>query len=699
MEWSKSLKRTRNGSIYSETTSSIGKIISNTCKRRKTIATNPNRDSEGSGLEALPTELLQQIFLNSMNGNLITASPVIAVKLSGQMVLYRAAFILAFYGHDIFKMFELHNLHSLIPMVSFSPSSWDVRSMTRAVLGSRWCTWGQVRLWLSDNLEYAAKQLLQKGTPAYSSGAHINKFMDGELQIEDLYGRCWSAEDEQKRHWSLETCAWDIRLARSSDIYQDEWQEEADDDEAYKQDPFTFEWKDELIFHCQMRIFGVLTIGEEKTQNETPGFHDHEPFRDVVEGFTGLSLDKIKPQPSSPDVYQLLEERAIRATRNAHWLRETLAIEYYLHPDGQSFKVPPRLYRSAAAADVKLETPVYYQRGAYVPVLHVLFAIDPLSLPRQDSVLLAWAARARRRVLAFFNGLQELREELGEQRFKRHGVLSTRDRNKYRALRLEHKHTYEVDLKILHYFETGWLESIPDPIAPNFTEPLQWLGEKLNPCLTALDEAEMVTYPNADPRDINIFAEDPDYENEDDQEAELVDDVVALFHRSELQIETEAELKLDRVGKAEARFALTAYDGYYRSWYHDGYQQLFPNSQGGADGNWHSDNDEEEWETDESEDEEEANADDHDKHDEPANIHYGEEQREDPFGLPHYAMALDWIVMRPDKDLPIPPLVKDTVWVDAPFMPRPEWFRPAEKPYIQELRQAKSKKTIRRGRV
>jgi hypothetical protein len=68
-------------------------------------------------LESLPAELLQQIFLTAMNGNLLTASPRIAVKLSGTKAVYRAAFLLAFYSHDIDNMLSIYKLHYLVPIL------------------------------------------------------------------------------------------------------------------------------------------------------------------------------------------------------------------------------------------------------------------------------------------------------------------------------------------------------------------------------------------------------------------------------------------------------------------------------------------------------------------------------------------------------------------------------------------------------
>lgn len=54
-----------------------------------------------SVVEGLPTEILEAIFLQCLNGNLLLASPRIAKRLSGKESLYRTAFAVAFYGHQL----------------------------------------------------------------------------------------------------------------------------------------------------------------------------------------------------------------------------------------------------------------------------------------------------------------------------------------------------------------------------------------------------------------------------------------------------------------------------------------------------------------------------------------------------------------------------------------------------------------------
>ena len=690
MDWTNTLKRTRNGSIYSETASSLTKLRQHANKRRKTSGGSENPPSPQCYLEALPAELLQPIFLMSMNGNLLTASPRIAVKLSGTNAFYRAAFLLALYSHDVEKMFDIYKLHYLIPMLDLPLSSWDVRSMTRAVLNSRWCTWGQVERWLADSLEYAIGQLLAVAKPTYSA-QQIDMFMQGETNMESLLGYTWWAEDEEKRKWQLETCMWDIRLVRGSDIDEDEMVLDGENREAYSKDPFTAEWQNELIFQCEMRLLGVLTFGDEKSFNSH--LHHVDPFRKIIESVMGLDMQDLDQQASATDVWQLLDDRAVRASRNAHWLRETLAIQYFFYPEDQAFKVSPRLYRAAAIADLKLEWPIYTRRGSYVPVLHVLFEADPFSLPRTDPTLLAWTARARKRIVDFYDHMELLRNEVEHQREMRLGTLKTRDRNKYLSIKLEHKYRYEQDWKIINYITTGAMgDTPPNGLAPKFTEPLAWLGERLSPSPKALAEAENAQYPHASKREVDIFEDVqnayPDFSVERyDLECETMKSIYDLWDRSRIQVEQEATFDLDKIATSEARYALTAYDGYYKSHDHDGYEKLFRGDGAGLEEEWDSDEDEEEWgyvETD-SDDEEGDDMYSDIYEEDPAEATSMRDRgllQERPIIVHRNLTGLDLHTLYPSEHFPVPS--SDTELLDPLFAP-PKWFHPAEAPYLAKV--------------
>ncbi|EXJ75967.1 uncharacterized protein A1O5_00475 [Cladophialophora psammophila CBS 110553] len=644
--WTETLKRTRNGSVYSETTSTLRSLDRHASKQRKLAGGKQVRLPEPCYLEALPAELLQQIFLASMNGNLLVASPLIAVKLSGMKALYHAAFLLAFFSHDVDRQFDIHKLHFLIPRLELPLSSWDIRNMTKAILASRWCTWGQVKLWLAANLRYVVGELLKVAQPR-RAGAAIEEFMQGKTDLKNLNGHCWWARDNEGRSWHVETTMWDVRLRRRSEVNESRFDD--NDHAAPGSYRLLSDWQYELVIQCQMRIFGVMTIGKEKMHNRLPDLPDNTPFPRVIEYYIGLNIEGRKPTTSSLDVWEFLENRAVWATRNSQWLRETLAIDYFFRPDDQPFKVSPRLYRAAAAADVMLEHRIFKRRGSFVPALYVLFSIDPLSLPRTEPAFLVWAAKAYARVSCFRWQLEALRRIIA--RATTAGKLSTRNENHYRTIKVERKFSYEMDVRILRYVETGSLETIPDAFAPDFNAPLRWHGERLNSFPAAVAEAEMTGFPNADLRDIDIFNHhSDDHHNPRLSYVDAMDGALSFLHGKRY---TRADYQLDNLAGSESRYALTTYDAYYRSIRHDGYQGLFNRSQD-------------------------------DSEEEPANIHYGEDPRENQFDLPSDEMAaIDWVVSRLDKKHPIPPLIKDTELAE-PLRGPPEWFHGVGEPFFQE---------------
>src|SRR5436309_9915073 len=99
-------------------------------------------------LEELPTELLQQIFFTALNGNLLKASPRVAIKLSGSDAVRQAAFFLCFYSPNIAKIQKHFEFRSILSEVCVPVPFWELRSMTHAVLNSSWCKWSWVKNFL-----------------------------------------------------------------------------------------------------------------------------------------------------------------------------------------------------------------------------------------------------------------------------------------------------------------------------------------------------------------------------------------------------------------------------------------------------------------------------------------------------------------------------------------------------------------------
>jgi hypothetical protein len=129
---------------HSMTTRSREQIYTSpAAKRRRTTSTDATKHpSHLSRIESLPTEILQLVFFASLNGNLLRASPRIAAKLSGSRNIYRTGFFIAFYHPHILELRDAFKFNYLLPHVESPISSWEVRSMQKIVLESRWCTFG-----------------------------------------------------------------------------------------------------------------------------------------------------------------------------------------------------------------------------------------------------------------------------------------------------------------------------------------------------------------------------------------------------------------------------------------------------------------------------------------------------------------------------------------------------------------------------
>ena len=76
-----------------------------------------------SNLESLPVELIEKIFLYSLNTNLPRASPHLAAALSSEQI-YRLLILLAFFNNDeVYDLYELAfgGANALSPSSQFEP--------------------------------------------------------------------------------------------------------------------------------------------------------------------------------------------------------------------------------------------------------------------------------------------------------------------------------------------------------------------------------------------------------------------------------------------------------------------------------------------------------------------------------------------------------------------------------------------------
>src|ERR1700760_4497310 len=122
-------------------------------KQSPGTATQPDLQSKLAPIEKLPAEVIQDIFQMSCNGNLFLASPTIGAQLSHGEAIYRATFVTAFYPHQLNGMAGVLGLRRPLDFLTLPIRPWDMRSMTQAILRSRWCTCEWVKNFLFTLLE------------------------------------------------------------------------------------------------------------------------------------------------------------------------------------------------------------------------------------------------------------------------------------------------------------------------------------------------------------------------------------------------------------------------------------------------------------------------------------------------------------------------------------------------------------------
>lgn len=110
------------------------------------------RLKEGASIERLPTELMESIFLQSLNHNLLLASPRIATQLSKSEKLFKAVFFIAFFTDHLNEWFKHIYMTCFKNYISSTLTSSHLRSLTKAIFRSRWCTWKYVQDLLGELL-------------------------------------------------------------------------------------------------------------------------------------------------------------------------------------------------------------------------------------------------------------------------------------------------------------------------------------------------------------------------------------------------------------------------------------------------------------------------------------------------------------------------------------------------------------------
>jgi hypothetical protein len=414
-------------------------------------------------LEQLPTEILQQIFFASLNGNLLEASLRIAAKLSGSQNIYRTAFFISFYHHKILELRHEFRFEYLLPEIEFPVPFWELRSMAKAVLDSRWCTWLWVQNLLLDRLKEATAYFRREFASKTRWG-YMEELLTsvGEESLFNSLRFCLStkhtyygtgkygAENELQMNlfcMAITSCP---TGSRSRDY----------DDEGYPWE-VTEHWR--LEFHP----FGDISFETSKLDDSYP---EGTLFRDLVHrsfGICGISV-----RQSALGMWQRLEGRLYDAIAigDTTKLRHLLQMDYFLRPEDLPYKIPTQLYRAAAQSD--------YNRlrdGDEILqlLLHVLFSIDPHSLPRGAAEIRRWAILAQNRVRSYAQDRHLARVDLKWE--QREDDLTERAKKEARNDMREKDYVQKMDMEILRFLGMGELARKPNMISPSFAPPVLWL--------------------------------------------------------------------------------------------------------------------------------------------------------------------------------------------------------------------------------
>ncbi|KAJ9616460.1 hypothetical protein H2200_000178 [Cladophialophora chaetospira] len=329
-----------------------------------------------STIEGLPTELLEQLFLGSGNGNLLIAAPSLAVRLSGSETVRKLAFLIAFYPHQLSEVVALFELTDYMCSMEFG--SWDIRSMTKAVLGSRWCTCGWVRDFIITLHELAIDDTLA----VLEAGRDFIGFPKEELAAAKWHELGFQARLQRVYNtdplFPLEFFDFDITFSFSM---------EYDDPRELSELFLGLPWPDMVFRQFQWRFCGGARF---PPRYAFEGFSRQSPFRELVEAYAMSMAFGREP-------FAGLQRRMQNMTRESSFacLSRGLAVDYFFWPEQDPFKVDPMLFRLAALAEMQANSASMWDARQ---CMLALCTADPESLPLEDPVIDAYSVHLHGRI-------------------------------------------------------------------------------------------------------------------------------------------------------------------------------------------------------------------------------------------------------------------------------------------------------------
>ncbi|KIV95998.1 hypothetical protein PV10_03582 [Exophiala mesophila] len=390
-----------------------------------------------SQLETLPTELLENIFLSCCNGNLLLAAPRVAARLSHSQSLFRIAYLISFYNHQFQHVSRILDLDRHLSTIHHPIPSWEYRSMTKAVLRSRWCTAAWIKSF--SMLFHSAAELDASSRLTIETGS-----LDSNTVHHDhLRSRYQSLRNHRNTSAisfvPLQATDFAITIARDPkthlnqllssdpssldimDLDNDAGFDSATDfdlsdfDTSSHHDPRTQLW--------QWRFCGVICIDG---QISFPSHCEDTPFRDLIWHLLGNRCFWSRLTDPFASLQDQLQMTNMSNPDDARSLWDWLALDYYYWPEDQPFKIAPHLFSIAAAQDMAsfpshpLEhdheqggTTTFQNFYGYAPFAH-LFTLDPSSLPIKDPVIQQYGLFLVDRLRALITSRITNRKTLGD---------------------------------------------------------------------------------------------------------------------------------------------------------------------------------------------------------------------------------------------------------------------------------------------
>jgi hypothetical protein len=332
------------------------------------------------------------------------------------------------------------------------------RSITKAVLRARWCTyrWAQE---LSRSLLSAAVDRLSRRTDLNTCVQEVLR-QYAVASTDDRVERYFSASDSRRNEVASLECSYPLHL---------EFTTTEDGSPIFFADDTDHE-NTITLFEFTMSFCGAGSERHEKLQHPdqfgwlTPKSSD-TPLSVLINRIiiSTMEVDAKNPQQLWADLSQIYEEPIKdeygEDCDRLYWrfnFRQQVAMDYFLSPERAPFNIPSRIFQRAAAFDLTFQ-PSYDRNSGiewYTPrYIHHLFEIDPTSMPREDPTILRWASHACTRIRHFGYAYQKDRLQLRDSR--EYFEDSPMERlHTYRKQAMA-RYTFKVEVRMIRYLKTG----------------------------------------------------------------------------------------------------------------------------------------------------------------------------------------------------------------------------------------------------